>query len=122
MRPPANGCAPTSSAYLTFVAEHSAGFVTLLRGGIGSDPEVAAGRSTRPARPSSGTCSTASAVEHAGPPLEVALHGWVGFVESASLRWLSVPDEGAPTADALVDLFSRQLVTTLDVTGEPARA
>jgi AcrR family transcriptional regulator len=101
------------AAYLTFVAEHSAGFVTLLRGGIGSDPEV-----------QQVLDETRSAIvrqvldglglEHAPAPLEVALHGWVGFVESASLRWLEVPPDDAPSLEELVDLFSQLLVTTLE--------
>jgi AcrR family transcriptional regulator len=109
------------SAYLTFVTEHRAGFVTLLRGGIGSDPEVQQVLDeTRSAIV--GHVLAGIGVERPDPSLEVALHGWVGFVESASLRWLGVPDEGAPTVDALVDLLSRLLLTTLEATGEPARA
>jgi AcrR family transcriptional regulator len=102
------------AAYLTFVAEHSAGFQTLLRGGIGSDPEV-----------QQVLDETRSAIvrqvldglglERAPAPLEVALHGWVGFVESSSLRWLEVPPDDAPSIDELVDLFSQLLTTTLDV-------
>ncbi len=109
------------SAYLSFVTEHRAGFETLLRGGIGSDPEVQQVLDeTRSAIV--GQVLAGLGMDRPAPSLEVALYGWVGFVESASLRWLIVPDEGAPTADELVDLFSRLLVTTLDATGEPARA
>jgi AcrR family transcriptional regulator len=106
-------------AYLRFVTEHSAGFVTLLRGGIGSDPEV-----------QQVLDETRSAIvrqvldglglDTAPAPLEVALFGWVGYVESASLRWLTVPSETAPPAEDLVVLFSRLLATTLDETSRPA--
>jgi hypothetical protein len=103
------------AAYLTFVAEHSAGFVTLLRGGIGSDPEV-----------QEVVDQTRSAIvrqvldglglDQAPAPLEVALFGWVGYVESASLRWLTVSTEDAPPVADLVDLFSQLLATALEVT------
>lgn len=101
------------AAYLTFVHEHSAGFVTLLRGGIGSDPEVQQvldeTRSAIVRQVLDGL-----SIEQAPTPLEVALHGWVGFVESASLRWLTVPREQAPSVPDLVELFSRQLTTALE--------
>src|SRR6476619_3589113 len=40
--PPAERVGRSLDAYLDFVTEHSRAYVSLLRGGIGSDPEVAA--------------------------------------------------------------------------------
>ena len=54
-------------------------------------------------------------LEQAPALLEVALHGWVGFVESSSLRWLEVSPDDAPSVEDLVDLFSQLLTTTLEV-------
>lgn len=109
------------SAYLSFVTEHREGFETLLRGGIGNDREVQQVLDeTRSAIV--GHVLAGIGIVEPEPSLQVALHGWVGFVESASLRWLGVPEEGAPTVDALVELFSRLLATTLEATSEPARA
>lgn len=102
------------SAYLTFVAEHSAGFVTLLRGGIGSDREVQQVLDeTRTAIVRQ--VLDGLGLDHAPAPLEVALFGWVGYVESASLRWLTVSPDEAPPAGELVDLFSELLATALEV-------
>ena len=109
------------SAYLAFVAEHSAGFVTLLRGGIGSDPEVAE------VLDQTRTAIVTEVLDGLGisappAPLQVALYGWVGYVESASLRWLTVPREQAPPAEELVNLFSNVLATALAAAGVPTRA
>jgi AcrR family transcriptional regulator len=108
------------SAYLTFVAEHSAGFETLLRGGIGSDPEVQQvldkTRSAIVAQVLNGLGTA-----EPSPALEVALHGWVGYVESASLRWLTLPRQTAPDPQDLIELFSRLLTTALDVSGSAVR-
>jgi AcrR family transcriptional regulator len=100
-------------AYLDFVAEHSAGFVTLLRSGIGSDPEVLALLDeTRSAIV--GQVLDGLAIRDPSPELQVALHGWVGYVESASLQWLTLPRSAAPGTDVLVGLFSRLLGTAVD--------
>ncbi|HSP37921.1 MAG TPA: TetR/AcrR family transcriptional regulator [Frankiaceae bacterium] len=101
------------AAYLRFVDEHSAGFVTLLRGGIGSDPEV------QQVLDETRTAIVRQVLDGLGlevapAPLEVALFGWVGYVESASLRWLTVPTDAAPPPEDLVDLFSQLLATTLE--------
>src|ERR1700712_988740 len=100
------------AACLGFVAERSAGFVTLLRGGIGSDPEVQlvldATRDAIVSAVLQGTDQTLLS-----PALEVALFGWVGFVESASLRWLVIDRNLRPPAESMIRLFSAQLATTL---------
>lgn len=80
-------------AYLDFVQSHARAFVSLMRGGIGSDPEVVA---------------VVEGVRgqlfdrflHGSPfvPLlagnarfEVAVRGWIGFVEHASIDWCTKP-------------------------------
>ena len=76
-------------AYLDHIAAHSRAYVSLMRGGIGSDPEVAAvieGVRTRLA---------ARFLE--GSPLEsmlsnnarfqTVIRGWIGFVEGATIDW-----------------------------------
>jgi AcrR family transcriptional regulator len=99
------------AAYLGFVAERSAGFVTLLRGGIGSDPEVQlVVDSTREAI----VGAVLEGLENgSSPATEVALYGWVGFVESASLRWLTIDGDDRPPAEAMIRLFSQQLASAL---------
>jgi AcrR family transcriptional regulator len=100
------------AAYLGFVAERSAGFVTLLRGGIGSDPEVQlVVDSTREAIV--GAVMEGIDRSRSTATTEVALYGWVGFVESASLRWLTLDLAERPPADTMIRLFSQQLATAL---------
>jgi AcrR family transcriptional regulator len=107
-------------AYLGFVAERSAGFVTLLRGGIGSDPEV------QQVLDETRAAIVAQVLDGLGideppPPLEVALFGWVGYVESASLRWLTIDADDRPPAEDLVALFSALLASALEASGASAR-
>lgn len=107
------------TAYLDFVVERSAGFVTLLRGGIGSDPEVQQVLDeTRTAIV--GHVLDGIGIDEPAPPLSVALYGWVGYVESASLRWLTLEVEDRPAAADLVDLFRRLLATALEASGAAA--
>jgi AcrR family transcriptional regulator len=77
-------------AYLTYVREHAAAYRALLRGGIGTDPEVAAVveevREAIRDRVLAGF-----GVEQPRPRLRMAVTGWVGLVEAASLEWLARP-------------------------------
>lgn len=100
-------------AYLAFVSQRAAAYTALLRGGIGSDPEVAAVlEETRQAylehilRGAAGAPLPAPLVEL--PLLRVALRGWIGMVEAASVEWLSHREvEGGRLRDLLVDLLFR---------------
>ena len=97
-----------------FVADHSAGFVTLLRGGIGSDPEVRRS-STRPA--------SAIVAAGAGRPRPRAgagaARGGAARLGRASSRAPACagsrsPGRRRPPVAELVDLFSQLLATTLE--------
>jgi len=80
-------------AYLEHVARHSRAFVALMRGGIGSDPEVAAVVDRVRTRlfdkllSGSGLASLVTS----DPRLETAMRGWIGFVEAASIDWCANP-------------------------------
>ena len=80
-------------AYLGHVSAHSRAFVSLLRGGIGSDPEVALVvedvRARLFDRFSVGT--PLAAVVDADPRVRLAIRGWMGFVEAASIDWCADP-------------------------------
>jgi AcrR family transcriptional regulator len=77
--------------YLEYVETHARGYATVLRAGIGSDPAVAdiveEVRGAMVARLLADLPVTPAGEE---PPvaLRVAVRGWVGFVEAASLDWL----------------------------------
>jgi AcrR family transcriptional regulator len=82
-------------AYLDFVTAHARPFSALLRGGIGSDPEVAAVvESTRTTyverllHDAEGT-PLAAIADSDVPVVRIAVRGWLGFVEAASLEWLA---------------------------------
>ena len=80
-------------AYLEFVTSHARAFVSLMRGGIGSDPEIVGvveGVRTK----------LFDKLLYGSPfvPLlagnaafEVAVRGWIGFVEHASIDWCANP-------------------------------
>lgn len=75
-------------AYLLYVEEHSAGYRTLLAGGLGSDPEVRAIREEQRAFVVRLILDGIGQPLDPRPALRVALEGWLSFVEGASLDWL----------------------------------
>ena len=83
-------------AYLDTVAGHARAFVALMRGGIGSDPEVAAVIEgvrrtyveTLLAK-AGGTPLAGMTLEQ--PRIRLAVRGWIGLVEAASIDWLASP-------------------------------
>jgi AcrR family transcriptional regulator len=101
-------------AYIDHIWTHSRAFVSLMRGGIGSDPEVAqVVESTRKRLFDSFLDDTAFA------PLlvkdlrfQTAVRGWIGFVEGASLDWCANPQLDRI---ALRDLLSQVLFAILQV-------
>jgi AcrR family transcriptional regulator len=80
-------------AYLDHVHHHARAFVALMRGGIGSDPEVAAViesvRTRLFERFLQG--SPVAAMLRNDPRFAIALRGWLGFVEAASIDWCDRP-------------------------------
>jgi AcrR family transcriptional regulator len=87
--PPAQRLFEGLARYLSFVERHAPAYSTLLRGGIGSDPDVAAvieeTRQSLLARIMAG-------IGEADPLLRITLRGWIGFVEATSLDWLDRRD------------------------------
>jgi AcrR family transcriptional regulator len=97
-------------AYLDHVAVQARAYIALMRGGIGSDPEVVAVLDGTRARlidqlldKAEGT-PIAPLLSH--PLFRIAVRGWIGFVEAASLDWLEHPkgDRGV-LRDLLVDML-----------------
>jgi AcrR family transcriptional regulator len=80
-------------AYLDHITRHSRAFVALMRGGIGSDPEVAAvieGVRTR-LFDKFLTGSPFANLLAGDARFETAVRGWIGFVEAASIDWCVNP-------------------------------
>jgi AcrR family transcriptional regulator len=80
-------------AYLDHITRHSRAFVALMRGGIGSDPEVAAViESVRTRLFDKFLAGSPFAVLLSGDArFEIAVRGWIGFVEAASIDWCATP-------------------------------
>jgi AcrR family transcriptional regulator len=103
-------------AYLDFVDQHARSYVALVRGGIGSDPEVV--------QLLEGTRRTlteriVSRISADAPPplLRLALRGWIGLVESASLDWL---DRREVPREQLRGLLEQMLLATIVAAGVEA--
>jgi hypothetical protein len=74
--------------YLEYVDTHARGYSTVLRAGIGSDREVAA--IVEDVRSAMANRILDDFPGEAPPPpgVRIAVRGWVGFAEAASLEWL----------------------------------
>ncbi len=86
-------------AYLTFVERHARQYTALMRGGIGSDKQVAAiVEQTRAAIIERVLSAPELATRDTGPDpmLRLAVRGWVGFVEATALEWIA----GAGSSEA----------------------
>jgi AcrR family transcriptional regulator len=100
-------------AYLDFVDQRARSYVALVRGGIGSDPEVVqlleATRRTLTER-------IVSRISAEAPPplLQLALRGWIGLVEAASLDWL---DRREVPREQLRGLLEQMLLATIVAAG-----
>jgi AcrR family transcriptional regulator len=90
--------------YLAYVETHARGYSTVLRAGIGSDREVATiveeVRATMVAR------ILDDFPGEPAPGIRIAVRGWVGFAEAASLEWL---ERRELTRDELRDLLIQAL-------------
>jgi AcrR family transcriptional regulator len=92
--PPAERLRRALDAYLVYVEEHSAGYRTLLAGGLGSDPEVRAIRDDQRAFVMRLILDGIGQPPDPSPALRAALEGWLSFVEGVSLDWLLRRDLG----------------------------
>lgn len=112
--PPAERVRAGLDAYLDHITQHSRAFVSLMRGGIGSDPEVAlvieSVRERLAARFLDG--SPFAPMLARDPSFATALRGWIGFVEGATIDWCAHP---RLSRDAMRDLLSRILFAILSV-------
>jgi AcrR family transcriptional regulator len=103
-------------AYLDHVSRHARPFVALMRGGIGSDPEVVSVIEGVRATYVERFLEKAEGTPLAGlllsnrPLVRLAVRGWIGFVEAASLEWLQKKDvERVELRNMLVDALLASL-------------
>jgi len=102
-------------AYLDHVGQHSRAFVSLMRGGIGSDPEVAqVVESVRRRLADRFLEGSPFAPMLAGNTrFEIAVRGWLGFVEGASIHWCA--DMSRMARSELREMLERILFAILQV-------
>lgn len=111
-QPPAERVRAALDAYLQHVATIGNAFVALMRGGVGSDPEVAdVVESTRRAFIDQFLQrSPISALFSIDPLVRLAVRGWIGMVEATSIEWVSQPT--VPRA-AVRDMLVENLLAVL---------
>lgn len=105
-------------AYLEHISQHSRAYVALMRGGIGSDPEVAEVIEGVRQR------LLAHYLEQIPLPpplaanahLQVALRGWIGFCEGATIDWCANPRLARVE---LRELLAKILLTVMNVVVTP---
>jgi AcrR family transcriptional regulator len=98
-------------AYLAYVIRHRKAYASLLRGGVGVDKEVA--RIVDETREAFQARLVRGAPFDARTPLvRLALRGWVGFVEAATLEWLETGRPAKPVP--LRDMFVRVLLGAVE--------
>ncbi len=124
--------------YLEYVRSHGPAFATLMRGGAHADRELAAVvDETRTALLGTLTSGMADIFPPSGmasPLLRIALQGWIGLAEAASIAWVEACVEGSarqsdaptanastpPTASTIRDLLAQALIAIVEraVAGE----
>jgi AcrR family transcriptional regulator len=102
-------------AHLEFVEEHLVGYLALVTGGNGSDPEV---RALNEQARWNGLRHVLRGldIEEPSPALRVALRGWAGFNEGAIIEWLKRRDL---PREQLIDIMARALLATLNAVDPP---
>src|SRR3954468_18331790 len=76
-------------AYLDHISQHARAYVSLMRGGIGSDPEVATAVEGVRKRPTDNFLEQTPFAAMLGGDVrfQTAVRGWIGFVEGATIDW-----------------------------------
>jgi AcrR family transcriptional regulator len=98
-------------AYLDYVVEHQQPYTALMRGGVGVDAEVS--RIVDETRAALGTrLLEGTPIDAKDPLVRLALRGWIGFVEAATLDWLDGKRKVARLK--LRELLAQTLMRTLE--------
>jgi AcrR family transcriptional regulator len=103
-------------AHLDFVERHLVGYLALVTGGNGSDPEVHAINEQARWNGLSHVLRGLD-LQEPSPALRVALRGWAGFNEGAIIEWLKRRDL---PREQLIDIMAQALLATLNAVDPPA--
>ncbi len=96
-------------AYLDFARSHARGQLSLLRTGVGVDPEVA-GIVQRVRQALAARVLDGIGLRDPSPTVQTLVWGWIGLVEATSLEWLDAP---TLSPEALLELWSASLLRLL---------
>ncbi|MFO0679502.1 MAG: TetR/AcrR family transcriptional regulator [Polyangiaceae bacterium] len=102
-------------AYLDFVEKHAGPYTALMRGGIGSDPEVVALLERNREKFLERTLEDVPR-ELVTPLVRMALRGWIGFVEATCIEWIA--KRGIPRS-RVVELMTHMLNEVAKLLAEP---
>jgi len=109
--------------YLDYVQQHARGFAAVLGAGIGNDPEVTAVvEGVRGVMTDRILTALPPSADPGGEPtaaVRIAVRGWVGFAEAASLEWLAGDQV---SREALRDLLIATLVAAVTAAAASADA
>lgn len=92
-------------AHLAWIDEHADAYRAVIQGGISSDPVVQA-VVERSREETVSRLAEAFGIQKPAGAQRVALRGWIGFLEAASLEWLATR---AVTRQQLADLLTRSV-------------
>jgi len=112
-------------AYLAHVEKAGPSFVALMRGGIGSDPQVAAviDRVRGGVLEEFMQGAPIAQFLKARPLAKIAIRAWIGMVEAASIEWLATREPAREAVrDLLVDMLFAMLLKVLDPKDAPRYA
>ncbi len=107
--PPREQLRASLAAYLHHVRAHLASYQAIVRGGIGSDPEVVEIMESN-RRLVLHRVLRANEASEDDRLLCIAIRGWIGFVESATLHWA---ESGGADQDELLEIMVATLGTTI---------
>lgn len=102
-------------AYFEYVEHHAAGYVTLMRGGIGTDPDVCAIVDGVRDYVVQLVVAALQVEGDPAPVLRYAIRGWLALLERVSLDWL---DGYQIELDGLLRLLELTLASTLTVAAQ----
>jgi len=113
--PPVEAMRAALDAYLGFVEDHAPAYRAVLRGGVGADPEVQKiaddFRDAMAERLLNG-----ARILQPTPEQRLAVRGWIGFVEAASLDWIDRRDLARPR---LIQLLSQTFAAAMQAARTP---
>lgn len=96
--------------HIAYIDHHAAGFIAIMRGGLGADPEIRAMVDELRWNGAQRILRHLGITDPAPPPLRTTMRGWVGYFDEIMLDRLEHHDTDAAT---LVELAAATLLTAL---------